>query len=164
MSKKKDVLLRCLINLLAGFLSSFLVMSAFAEVTSVDGTHYSFTVGTKKYENYAYLTYAYYPDYSGPSMFAGSAYLASLSGDCPTSNLGVRTIIYRQNSSGTYTLVSQSEWNYNKNAVSVVNAPHFYEPSISGYYICQGETAVYYNGGYEIRYTYGTPTIRAIVQ
>lgn len=155
--KRKTVLSRCFTSLLAGVLVSCLVMSAFASLVTVEGTKYSFTVGSKRYENFALLQKT---EASGITALHTTARVNSLDGICPAMQLGEMAMILKQTSTGGYTLFEAGEWNYNENpSVAVIGIATKADPP-AGYYIGQGRSAIYVNGDYERPYTYGTPLIQ----
>lgn len=134
----------------------FIIVQAYA--TTVTGTTYSFKVGLIGYHNYATLTMTTYDGYRSGSR---SAVIGRDFGTSPAGHLGVRSSEYRQLSDGSYSLLDTSPWYYSTEALSTLERfTIFTGPAYSGTYMCQGETAVYYNGEYQTKYTYSTPFIK----
>ena len=65
----------------------------------------------------------------------------------------------KQTSSGGYSLYKASDWFYNDVPTNVLMTHSSSLQPPAGYYICQGRSAVYANGNYELKYTHGTPII-----
>lgn len=149
----RSLLIRCTAILLVGFLMSFLVITAFA-ATSVTGTSWAFSLGGKDYVNYSKLSYGNL-----------ESFIAATSVDCKTSScdtgyLGAKPNIYKKNSSGTYSLVASGVWRYASTSCwAYTNGATTYDNPASGEYMCQGQSAVYYNGSYQVDWTYATPYI-----
>lgn len=147
---------RCFASLLAGILTSFLVVSAFSSVITAEGSKFNFTVAGNRYENFAILQRT---AGAGIPGLIGSARIDSLDGDRPARQLGIMAMLCKQTSSGGYTVYQASDWFYNDVPTDVLaNHTSCLQPP-AGYYICQGCCAVYVNGNYELKYTYGTPNI-----
>ena len=154
--KKRTVLLRCFINLLAGFLVSFLVMSAFAEVTTVEGTKHRYQVGTKGYESYCLLQRILHVNTTDDLY--GTTKMSSIDGTCPPYTIGAKCIIYGQ-VAGQSIRASESKWLYNSVETQAVVPMTSYTDPPKGTYSCHGLTAVYYNGAFQESSTFPTPFI-----
>lgn len=145
-------LLKNIFLFLFGIIMSFMIVQTYA--TDVTGTMFSFKVGSIGYHNYATLSLTN----SGGSR---SAVISRDTGTSPAGYLGAKSSEYKQLSDGTYSLIDTSPWYYSTEALSTFQRfTHSFGPYSSGYYMCQGETAVYYNGEYQTKYTYSTPLIK----
>lgn len=151
---KKSILFRCLAVLLIGILFSFFTVTAFA--ASVTGDSWAFTLGSKDYLNYSGLSYI-----SSYGWLTGSTTADCQTSTCASGYLGAKPNIYKENSSGTYSLVGAGVWQYStRSCWAYTNGTTSYDDPETGYYICQGQSAVYYDGSYQRNLTYGTPLIQ----
>lgn len=149
MSTKRTVLFRCFISLLAGILASFLVTSAFAEVTTVQGNTHRYQVGTKGYESYCLLQRI---SNATDGLF-GTTKMSSIDGTCPAYTIGAKCIIYGE-VAGQPVRMSESQWKYNSvETKAVVQMTTSMDPP-KGTYSCLGFTSVYYNGAFQESSTY----------
>lgn len=156
MRQWKSMLAKCMSVFVLAFLISCLTVAAFAS-TYVTGSTWSFTIGGNEYNNHSMLNY--YDAASGGSSYLTDTTFINCNNSCPAGYLGAMAGIYIQNENGTYTLVKASAWKY-----STSSSKSFYSQISNtyprnGHYIGSGQTAVYYNGQYQEKWTYGTPII-----
>lgn len=149
---KTTMLLKSIFLFLFGIIISFMIVQAYA--TSVTGDEYSFKVGSIGYHNYATLSMT-------SSSGSRSSVICRDSGTSPAGYLGAKSSEYKQLSDGSYSLQDASPWYYSTEALSTFEQyTSSTGPTSSGYYMCQGQTAVYYNGKYQTQNTYATPLIK----
>lgn len=132
---------------------SFLLLSVLA--ASATGSTYSFYCGENKFSLYASLSIE-------NNQGVASTRLYSTDVRSPAGYLGAAANIYRESSpgAGTYYLVAAGQWFYNDSTSGGIYVSTDLVPiHVSGNYMAQGDTAVYYNGSYQYRYTYITPFI-----
>lgn len=148
----------CICLLLVAYIGSYIVTTAFAtEVYHVESAEYNFTVGGKNYANLADLTMTE-DGYSFPGVTVRSKYEMA-----PAGYLGARPCLYKEAAPGsnTYYLITAGTWGYNDGPChSLGNLADREENLPAGYYMCCGETAVYYNGTYVRQWSYPTPFIQ----
>lgn len=150
---KSSLLAKCASVMIIGFIMSFLTVTVFA--ASVQGSKWTFNVGAKEYENYSKLTYS-----SSSDWFIGGTSINCNTSSCAAGYLGAKPNIYKQNSNGTYSIVASGVWRYTTEGCwGYTNGATTYSSPDSGLYMCQGQSAVYYNGGYQTDWTYTTPFI-----
>lgn len=151
-NKMNKLAQRCVLLLVVGFIMSFLTVIAFATTTT--SSKYSFYCGSTKYTNYAQLSIE---DNDGVAWTTiGADYTW-----CDPGYLGVNPRIYKETSSGagTYYLIEAGAWTYNTDSAGAYSASSIANNLSSGDYMAQGQTAVYYNGAYQYKYTHITPFI-----
>lgn len=146
----KSIFLRCMLFLLLGVMLSYTTMTALA--ADVTGSTYTFMVGPNEYSNYARLQTNARDAYS-------EAGIKSITVLAPAGYLGLQPMLYKQVSGG-YSLVHAGAWWYSSSVERMISYIIADYGLANGYYMAQGNTAVYYSGGYVTTYTYGTPLVQ----
>lgn len=150
--KKRSLWEKCICLLVIGFVVSYLSVTVFA-ATVVTGSSWSFNLGGKEYENYSRLSYS-------SALFTGQTHVGSATSYSGAGYLGAKPNIYKQNSNGTYSVVAAGVWRYSTSeCMGYTNATTRYSNPSDGSYVCSGQSAVYYNGGYQTYWTHVTPFI-----